>query len=108
MKSYLDSIRECDVFVGEKLHSVVLASAVFVPSIMLEYRPKCLDFQLSLGRGEYNIRIDKLEAADLVDRLEQLSRNRPQEQSKLSTAVAELRGRLRTASDEVIQTLRDG
>lgn len=40
--SYINLVSEMQAFVGLKLHAVVLAMCAHVPSILLEYRPKCL------------------------------------------------------------------
>lgn len=56
----MDFLRSCDVFIGEKLHSVILACCANTPSIMLEYRPKCLDFMLSMELEEFNVRNDNV------------------------------------------------
>lgn len=91
----LDAMRECRVLVGLKLHAVVLASAVHVPSVMLEYQPKCADFQASLGRSEWSFRADRISAGTLVEHVEQLAQNYTSERATLTAAVLELRDRLR-------------
>ncbi|MCK4999762.1 MAG: polysaccharide pyruvyl transferase family protein, partial [Anaerohalosphaera sp.] len=40
-KAYMDQVRSVSVFVGIRLHAVALATCAYVPSVMLEYRPKC-------------------------------------------------------------------
>lgn len=103
--SYLDALRQCDVFVGEKLHSVVLATAVFVPSLMLEYRPKCLDFQRSLGPASHTIRTGSFVAQDVVAKVEELSLDRERQQAALIEAVGRLRARLRSAGQARLRDL---
>jgi polysaccharide pyruvyl transferase WcaK-like protein len=68
-KSLQDTLRfieSCDIFIGEKLHSVVLACCTYTPSIMLEYRPKCRDFMTSLDLQKYNIRTDCLDNEHII------------------------------------------
>lgn len=55
-KNYADKLKDCDMFIGQKLHSTILALMNRVPSIMIEYRPKCMDFMASLGLEEYSIK----------------------------------------------------
>lgn len=45
---YLQAVRRSQVFVGLKLHSVVLAMCAGVPSVSLEYLPKCRDYMKSV------------------------------------------------------------
>jgi polysaccharide pyruvyl transferase WcaK-like protein len=77
-----------------KLHSVVFASSVYVPALMLEYDPKCRDFQALLGREEHTVRVDRLDAADLIERVEGLALRRDEEQEALLRRVGEIRAGL--------------
>ena len=64
-KKYFDLVRKMSVFVGMKLHSVALAMCAYVPSVMLEYRPKCRDFMMSVNQQHNNIRTDRFKADDV-------------------------------------------
>lgn len=75
LKKTMDFLRNCDLFIGEKLHSVVLSMCTNTPSIMLEYRPKCLDFMMSMGLEEFNIRTDKLFLEQLISLVDKLYSN---------------------------------
>jgi polysaccharide pyruvyl transferase WcaK-like protein len=99
----LGALRECTTFVGEKLHSVILASAVFVPSVALEYRPKCRDFQCSIGRERYTVRTDQLDHDRLVDMVDDLERHREHH----SRALAEAVGRRRRDIRAHVRRIRD-
>jgi len=55
---YLSLIRQMQVFVGLKLHSVILAMCAGVPSLMLDYNPKCLDFMKSVGMETFNLQLN--------------------------------------------------
>jgi len=70
---YLNAVSQCRVFLGMKLHSVVLACAAKVPSVMLEYKTKCADFMQSMDLMEFNARTDRLEPENLVNLIEQAS-----------------------------------
>ncbi len=66
-------LKECDFFIGEKLHSVVLASCVYTPAIMLAYRTKCLDVMSALDLQEQCMRTDELsldKAVSLINSFE--------------------------------------
>ena len=72
-KKTLDFLEQCDLFIGQKLHSVIFAMCVHTPSIMLEYRPKCLDFMMSMDMEEFTMRTDNLDIEKilfLIDKLE--------------------------------------
>jgi polysaccharide pyruvyl transferase WcaK-like protein len=91
VEALLDAIRPCHAFVGMKLHSVVFASSVYVPALMLEYDPKCRDFQALLGREEHTVRVDRLAVADLIERVERIARRRDEEQEALLGRVGAIR-----------------
>lgn len=55
----LDRMEQYDIFVGQKLHSVVLAYCANTPAIMIEYRPKCRDFMASIGMENFNLKTDE-------------------------------------------------
>jgi polysaccharide pyruvyl transferase WcaK-like protein len=62
---YMDMVRPLSIFVGMKLHATILATCAYVPSIMLEYRPKCKDYMKSIGQDDATIRTDQFAAEDL-------------------------------------------
>jgi len=64
---YLDLVRPLSVFVGMKLHSAILATCAFVPSIMLEYQPKCRDYMRSIEQEKYSVRTDCFKAEYVWD-----------------------------------------
>jgi len=88
------AIGSCHVFVGEKLHSLVLAASLSVPFIGLEYRPKCRDFQRSIDNERFTVRTDELRAAPLVDLVNEMATNRDLYAAQLTSKVSLLRGRL--------------
>jgi len=65
-ESYIQNVEQCDVFLGLKLHSVVLPFCRGVPSIMLEYRPKCRDFMKTVGAEDRCLRCDQMTSQQLV------------------------------------------
>jgi len=71
-KKTLDRLEKFDVFVGEKLHSVILSYCANTPAIMLEYRPKCRDFMASIDMEQFNIRTDEFKASKVKDLVEEL------------------------------------
>ncbi|WP_181405542.1 polysaccharide pyruvyl transferase family protein [Microbacterium sp. SGAir0570] len=86
--------------IGTRLHMCVLGVAAGVPTLSLEYRPKCRDFMASVNAERYCLRVDQLER-DLVEAVgdELLAKSR--EQLALQNArVEHLRSKLR---DEFVE-----
>jgi polysaccharide pyruvyl transferase WcaK-like protein len=94
---YIRAVRGCSIVLAERLHAGVLAAAVGVPIVMLEYQPKCLDFMESIDQAKWSLRTDSIDASSLLDRLVELFESGT-ERARLHRAV----GALQTAlSDEV-------
>ncbi len=87
-------LRKVDLFIGEKLHSVILAACTYTPHIMIEYRPKCRDFMESLNLGQYNLRCDKLEPEMLMHLSETIYEKTESIQEYLFTKVNMIRSNL--------------
>ena len=58
----IEALSECDVFVGMKLHSQILAICAGVPTLAIEYQPKTVDFMSSIGGESETVRLDGLNA----------------------------------------------
>jgi hypothetical protein len=69
---FMAKVSKMEAFIGLKLHSVILAMCAHVPSIMLEYRPKGLDFMASLGLEHFNVRTSDVEPSALQTLLHEL------------------------------------
>jgi len=61
VRDAIKRLESYDVFVGQKLHAVVLSYCANTPAIMIEYRPKCRDFMESIKMERFNIRTDEFE-----------------------------------------------
>lgn len=97
----MDALEQQDVFVGEKLHSVILANCVYTPAIMLEYRTKCRDFMLSIDREDWCYRTDDLDADMVFGRLCELYENLDEHQMHIFTQMQRWKVALRAAADRV-------
>jgi polysaccharide pyruvyl transferase WcaK-like protein len=91
VQTLLARIARCHVFVGMKLHSVVLAAAAGVPGVMIEYHPKCRDFQASIGRERHTVRTDELQPELLNELTFELADARDMHAEELTRAVDERR-----------------
>lgn len=105
----MECLRACDLFIGEKLHSVVLALCANTPSLMLAYRPKCLDFMLSMDLDRFCVRTDRLSLDGIVDLIEELAQHIESYQLRISqkaTAFHDLqKARAAEIADRIGRTL---
>ena len=92
--AFLEALHGCTAFVGERLHSVVLASALGIPSVMLAYSFKCLDFMASIDRSVWALPTDALDAEVLAAALLGLAEDPIPHARAVAGSVAVLQGTL--------------
>ena len=97
----LGAIAECDVLVGQRLHGVVFAAAMGVPALAIDYRPKCRDFQLSIGRGEWTVSTLEITAGRLRDAVVELHEGRAEHARQIEAEVAAAKQKLRAGEREL-------
>jgi hypothetical protein len=95
-EGFIRSVRGLSAFVGMKLHATMLALCASVPSLMLEYDPKCLDFMRSIGQQEALIRTDQFEASRAWDLVRDWNSNR----TRVAVAIYDQVSALRTSQRE--------
>ncbi len=79
----IEKIAGCAAVVGVRLHSAVLACCAGVPCVLLAYRPKCLDFMLSMGLQEANIDLLQAKPGSIENRIESLIARPPLERTEI-------------------------
>jgi hypothetical protein len=99
---YMDYVQHnYDVVLAFKLHAGILAAAAGVPIVILAYRPKCLDFALSVGWDAFTRRTDIVNADWLGERVAVLLHDLPGARAGLAAAVVGVRARLERYCDQI-------
>lgn len=98
------AMRRCELFVGMRFHSVVLASAVEVPVIGLIYMPKVRGFMRYLGCEEYGVELGNITAESLSDVIVRGWNERTALRERQKEVVDELKAGARRAGTLVRQT----
>ena len=98
---FMEQVKPLSVFVGMKLHAVVLATCAYVPSVMLEYRPKCRDYMLSIDREAATVRTDRFDAASVWEMVAAFDAERAKHARDLHDSIAPVRDRLRDKAREI-------
>lgn len=91
-------MRRCELFMGMRFHSVVLASAVYTPIIGLIYAPKVRGFMRLLDCAEYGLELANLNETKLTEILTKAWNDRKQLQSKQRVVVDQLKKGARQAA----------
>jgi polysaccharide pyruvyl transferase WcaK-like protein len=101
----LNLISNCDVLIGEKLHSIVFSAACYVPFISLAYRPKCYDFADSVEFGEYVLKTNEITSKKIISLFKKINNNYDGLKNILKINVNDFRGKQREASSNIINEL---
>jgi hypothetical protein len=101
-KQAADFLKDCDVFVGQKLHAVILALCAHTPSVMLEYQPKCRDFMTSVGLEKFNKRTDNFTTDELYECVEELYNKRDTYQELIHNRLKPYADLQRKRADEIM------
>jgi len=102
---YIDLVRPLSAFVGTRLHSVALATCAYVPSVMLEYRPKCRDYMMSIGHEDHVVRTDEFRGEAVWDFVKLLSSQREASSRALYEAIKPLRDKQLAKAREIMGDL---
>jgi polysaccharide pyruvyl transferase WcaK-like protein len=103
----LKALEKQDIFVGEKLHSVVLANCAYTPAIMLEYRTKCRDYMRSINQEKWVYRTDNLDPNIIFDGLNELYKNVDLYQDQIYDQMQYWRRTLKEAAQQVKAIIMD-
>jgi polysaccharide pyruvyl transferase WcaK-like protein len=101
--SFFDTI---DLFVGERLHSIIFSSITYTPFHAIEYESKTSDYLLTLGLHGYSIRTDELNPEKCIERINYLYDNIHDEQKKLFDACQKARQSQLECSQKLIDKLK--
>ena len=104
-QQYLDLVRPMSIFVGMKLHAVALATCAYVPSMMLEYRPKCRDYMSAIGQEDATIRTDEFQADKAWETIQQWNGQREVLSKKLFEAIKPIKNNQFLKAAELLKLL---
>ena len=103
-RRFQEAVRRVQVFVGIKLHAVALAMCSSVPSLMIEYRPKCREFATTMGVQDFCVRSDTLDVGQMLALVDDL-KARGRETAVVMNAQGNIiRGRLEALSKSLLSS----
>ena len=104
-EAYIAKAAQMTLFVGMKLHATILAICAGIPSLMVEYRPKCRDFMQSIDHEYATIRSDDFCASDAFALLEIWLAEYAIHQMRLVAKVAPVAARQRERARSLVEGL---
>lgn len=96
------AMRECELFMGMRFHSVILASAVEVPIVSLIYAPKVRGYMRLLDCEEYGLEFAALTEDILTERLIDAWNNRKEIQQRQKAVIDVLKRGAHEATNVVV------
>lgn len=87
IENSLTFLENLDVFLGQRLHSVIFAAITYTPFYAIEYESKTSDFLKTLGIHGVSLRTDHLDVEKVLDMINVLYSNIEVEQNKLFKLV---------------------
>lgn len=72
LSNYTSEIEKCNLFIGQKLHSTIIACMNRIPSIMIEYDYKCRDFMASIDMEKYTIGIEDFNFKEINKKIKEI------------------------------------
>ena len=102
---YMNLVSDLTVLVGMKLHAVALSTCAGVPSIMLEYRPKCRDYMKSIQQDHLCERIDLLKAEKVWEKVLDIQSNREQYAAKMAEGILQLQAFQKRRAAQMLESM---
>lgn len=90
-KKYMSRYKKMNYFIGTKLHAVCFALCESIPSIMIEYRPKCRDLMMSVEMEQYSFSPENLDITKVMGTLRELNDNYDDISKKIKTNILKLK-----------------
>ena len=91
LQTYNAALSQCGLFIGQKLHATVLATILRIPSIMIEYQPKCRDYMASISMEDYVVKTSDFTVNWILDTLQHLENHYFSVRADLEAQVAKFR-----------------
>jgi polysaccharide pyruvyl transferase WcaK-like protein len=92
----------CRYGIAVRLHASILAGCLGVPTLMLGYREKCLDFMESVGRERFHVPLEEGAAADVFAVLESLENTLASSRGDLLASMKHHQASLRSYANSIV------
>ena len=85
--SLCNVINKCDVVIGTRMHSCVIAKSYDVPIIGISWDKKIDGFFEMIGLGDFCLGLDEFNSSSILDRLKRIKENSFIQQSDMNEQV---------------------
>lgn len=91
LEAYSKELEKCTAFIGQKLHASIMACMLRIPTIMIEYQPKCRDFMASVDMEYFIIKTSECTPQNLMKLFDELSARSDEIQKTLDKRISQYR-----------------
>lgn len=100
-------LSQCQLVVGMRLHSLILAASTGVSIVALVYDPKVQSFMESLGMSDFSLLLQSMTGKELDGILKSAWGRRQQIRETLQTRIADLKGLSKKAPSLAVELLEE-
>ena len=91
LEAYSAELEKCTAFIGQKLHASIMACMLRIPTIMIEYQPKCRDFMASVDMEHFIIKTSDCTPKNLQTLFDDLIKHSQEVQKTLNKHITHYR-----------------
>lgn len=100
LENYQEELQKCSLFIGQKLHATIMACMLRIPSIMIEYQPKCRDFMASIDMERWVVKTSECKPDYILGLIDALQSHCETIQSTINSHVVSYKDtQIRIASE---------
>jgi len=100
---FAEMARQSSLVIGMRLHSLILATAVGVPVIGLEYMPKVRAYMDSIDQGNYSLKLEALTSDKLIALIEDTFKRYDTRSRTICLEVSKLQSIARDSIKELVR-----
>lgn len=93
---------ELDIFVGMRLHSLILTAAMEVPIVGIDYHRKVGSMLRFIGEGDQLIELNEVTPEGLLSKVESTLENRARLKQRLGERIPQIKARAAAATDRLV------
>lgn len=104
---YMQELSKTNYFIGQKLHASVMSLMCGVPTIMVEYHPKCKDFMASVKAEKYVIKTSEIDEMTFFKLFTNLQRESPSIMPVVSSRMRSYQDLQMISADKIAKKILD-
>ncbi len=105
---YMDMLEGCDLVIGMRLHSLILAQANGVPGVALSYMPKVRAYMEEMKQKDFCVDLENINGKSLIDMIDQTMARYEMRSKHICRRNKELKERVKKGISKLTDLARKG